>query len=181
MQNALFRSLSDLGLAYVDMYMIHFPISLKYVPFEKRYPPGWTYDPENKYEGMNRIILEHSPLHRTWAALENQVEKGYVKYIGVCNFNVALLMDLLSYARVKPSMLQVEMHPRLLQDKLLEFCRSQAIAVTAFSPFGSVGYVEVSQAIISDIFVCMLCAIVPWLFIYLFWRHFLSPPVADLG
>lgn len=141
---ALHRSLSDLQLEYVDLYLIHFPISLKYVPFEKRYPPGWTFDPDSVDAKQRKIILEKSPVHKTWRAMEGLVEKGLVQHIGVCNFNVSLLMDLVAHANIMPAMLQVEMHPRLQQTKLLEFCRHLEIAVTAFSPFGSIGYVEVS-------------------------------------
>ena len=46
-KEACLRSLKDLGVEYLDLYIIHFPIALKFIPFEKRYPPGWIYDPES--------------------------------------------------------------------------------------------------------------------------------------
>lgn len=46
-KEACLRSLKDLGIEYLDLYIIHFPIALKFIPFEKRYPPGWIYDPES--------------------------------------------------------------------------------------------------------------------------------------
>ena len=47
-RDACLRTLSDLGLDYLDLYLIHFPIALKFVPFDKRYPAGWVHDPEAK-------------------------------------------------------------------------------------------------------------------------------------
>jgi diketogulonate reductase-like aldo/keto reductase len=58
------KSLSDLGLDYIDLYLIHFPISLKFVPIEKRYPPEWIYDPEGTEE-EKKMIVESVPLSET--------------------------------------------------------------------------------------------------------------------
>jgi len=99
------RSLSDFGLDYFDLYLVHFPISLRFVPFETRYPPEWVYDPSEP--GGGKMELDLVPMHETWPAMEELVEKGLVKNIGVCNFNTAILRDLLSYARIKPAVLQV--------------------------------------------------------------------------
>lgn len=56
------RSLADLGLEYLDLYLIHFPISLKFVPFEKRYPPGWSHDPDTS----SAMIEDHVSYQETW-------------------------------------------------------------------------------------------------------------------
>jgi D-xylose reductase len=140
---ALQRSLHDLQQDYLDLYLIHFPIALQYVPFEKCYPPGWFHDPD-----ANRPHLEPArvPISETWGAMEELVRAGLVRNIGVCNFNVALLRDLLSYAKVPPAVLQVELHPFLAQDKLLRFCREAGIAVTAFSPLGALSYFSLGMA-----------------------------------
>lgn len=132
------RSLSDLGLDYLDLYHVHFPISLKYVPFETRYPPEWTYDPK----GDNVLVYEPVPVAETWAAMEELVDEGLVKNIGVCNFTVQSLADLLSYARIPPSVLQVEIHPYLTQPYLRQWCSEHDVHVTGFSPLGSVSYVD---------------------------------------
>eukprot|EP01035_Chromulina_nebulosa_P031393 gene31393-41851_t len=121
-EQACRKSLSDLGLEYFDLYLIHFPIAMKFVPFEVRYPPEWIYDPS---ADNPKIELDwESPLHLTWAAMEKLVvETKLARRIGVCNFNVQLLMDLLSYCTVRPYCNQVESHPYLTQTALLSFCR----------------------------------------------------------
>ena len=98
------RTLQDLGLDYLDLFLIHFPISLKYVPFETRYPPEWLHDP---HSDVKRMEFEEVPVQDTWRAMESLVDKGLVKNIGVSNWNCQGLRDLFSYARIKPSVLQV--------------------------------------------------------------------------
>jgi D-xylose reductase len=137
------RSLSDLGLDYLDLYLIHFPIALEYVPPEKRYPAGWFYDPDAAKPQMKPVKV---PIAETWRAMEGLVTAGLVRNIGVCNFGVSLLRDLLSYAEVRPAVLQVEMHPYLTQEKLVRFCRDERIAVTAFSPLGAASYFQLGMA-----------------------------------
>jgi D-xylose reductase len=137
------RNLGDLGLDELDLYLIHFPVTLAFVPFEERYPPGWFFDPEAESPAMKPVRV---PLADTWGAMEGLVEAGLVKRIGVCNFGTALIRDLQSYARIQPSVLQVEMHPYLTQQKLLRFCQEEKITVTAFSPFGASSYVPLNMA-----------------------------------
>ncbi|KAK4704056.1 hypothetical protein P7C70_g2158, partial [Phenoliferia sp. Uapishka_3] len=143
------RQLKDWGVEYFDAYLIHFPISLKYVDPAERYPPGWT-NPAGETE------IEDTPIQETWQALELLHQQGLVKHIGVSNFMATLIMDLLRYAKVKPSILQVEMHPYLVQNELIAFvstsqptpvaceidalpflqCKAFDIRITAFSSFG---------------------------------------------
>ena len=140
---ALEKSLQDLRLDHLDLYLIHFPISLRYVPIEQRYPPGWVFDPGAESPQMQ---FSPVPLQQTWQAMEELVDAGLVKNIGACNFTTGLLSDLLSYARIRPSVLQVELHPYLTQEKLLKYCADQNIAVTGFSPFGASSYVSIGMA-----------------------------------
>jgi D-xylose reductase len=137
------RSLRDLQLDYLDLYLIHFPIAQQFVPFEHRYPPGWFYEPA---AGEPRMQADRVPLSETWGALEQLVEAGLVRNIGVCNFGCSLLRDLLAYAQIPPAVLQVESHPYLVQDKLLRFCQEQEIVYTAFSPLGALSYYELGMA-----------------------------------
>lgn len=137
------RTLRDLGLDYLDLYLIHFPIAQAFVPFEERYPPGWFRDPTNPTAGMAAARV---PLADTWKAMEGLVSAGLVRQIGVCNYGTSLLRDLLNYATIRPAVLQVELHPYLTQEKLLRFCRAERIAVTAFSPLGAPSYVPIGMA-----------------------------------
>mmetsp|Transcript_26733 Transcript_26733/g.42214 ORF Transcript_26733/g.42214 Transcript_26733/m.42214 type:complete len:199 (+) Transcript_26733:146-742(+) len=74
--------------------------------------------------------------------METLVDKGLVKHIGVANFPVMLLHDMLSYARIPPSVNQVEIHPYNQQSELLAYCKSRNITVQAYSPLGTPGYKE---------------------------------------
>ncbi len=141
------KSMADLGLDYLDLYLVHFPIALEYVPIETRYPPEWVHDPEAAQPSMRRAKV---PLHQTWAAMEGLVSAGLSRNIGVCNYNSGLLHDLMSYAEVKPHTLQVEAHPYLTQDKLVRLAKDYGLQVTAFSPLGALSYVELDMAGRSD-------------------------------
>jgi len=99
------KSLQDLGLDYLDLYLIHFPISLKFVPFETRYPPEWSHDPTS---GDARMMFESVSVQETWRAMESLVEQGLVRNIGVSNWNCQGLRDLFTFAKIKPSVLQVK-------------------------------------------------------------------------
>ena len=120
------RTLNDLGVDYLDLYLIHFPIAQKFVPFEERYPPEWVFDPNAEAPSVETVPV---PISETWGAMEELVTTGLVKNIGVCNFGVSLLRDLQSYASIKPSVLQIESHPYLTQDKLRRFCREEDLSL----------------------------------------------------
>lgn len=140
---ALERTLRDLGLDSLDLFLVHFPISQAFVPFERRYPPGWFADPNAP---RPRMQLDLVSLAETWSAMESLVQAGLVRHIGVSNMGTALLRDLLSYAAIRPAVLQVELHPYLVQEKLLRFCGEHQIAVTGFSPLGAPSYVPIGMA-----------------------------------
>lgn len=142
-QLALEKSLEDLGLDYLDLYLIHFPIAQAFVPIETRYPPEWFFDPAADEPSMK---LAKVPLHQTWGAMESLVDKGLVKHIGVCNYNSALMHDLMTYARIQPAVLQIESHPYNTQEKLIAMSQNYGVAVTAFSPLGALSYLELDMA-----------------------------------
>ncbi|MBD2840825.1 aldo/keto reductase [Erythrobacter sp. KMU-140] len=142
-EEACRKSLEDLQLDYLDLYLIHFPIALEYVPIDERYPPEWLHDPDAPNPVMKPAEV---PLQETWAAMEALVDKGLVKQIGVCNYNSALLHDLMSYARIKPAMLQIESHPYLTQERLIRLAKQYGMDVTAFSPLGAQSYFELDMA-----------------------------------
>jgi D-xylose reductase len=139
---ALERTLAMLQIDYLDLFLIHFPIAIAFVPFE-RYPPGWFYDPNAAEPRMEPVQV---PIAETWRAMEDVLRAGLVRHIGISNFGISLIRDLLSYAEVSPAVLQVEMHPFLTQEKLLRYCKEQEIAVTAFSPLGAASYYSIGMA-----------------------------------
>ena len=137
------RTLKDLRLSELDLYLIHFPIALQYVDFDARYPPEWVADPAAENPVM---VPDCVPLSDTWGAMEELVRAGLVKEIGVCNYNTGLLHDLMAYSQIKPAMLQIESHPYLTQERLLRAAAEYELAVTAFSPLGALSYLELDMA-----------------------------------
>ena len=83
------------------------------------------------------LSLEEVPIIETWTAMEACVEAGLSKHIGVSNFSIKKLEQLLNQAQMQPEVNQIELHPLLAQNKMLEFCNAHNIFLTAYSPLGS--------------------------------------------
>jgi D-xylose reductase len=113
-------------------------IGLKYVSPAIRYPPGWYHDGVTPTD----IQTSNATIRETWEAMEALVDIGLVKSLGISNFNVCVILDLLRYARIRPATLQIEHHPYLVQKPLIDFVKKEGITVTAYSSFGPTGYVE---------------------------------------
>ena len=123
-QPALERTLKDLQLDYLDLFLIHWPINFQAnVVFPKR--------PEEF------LAPDAIPIIETWQAMEKMVQKGLCRFIGVCNFNLPRLVALKAQAAVQPVMNQIELHPLLQQVKMLEYCQQNGVLLTAYSPLGS--------------------------------------------
>ena len=121
---ALNQSIQNLGVDYLNLYLIHWPVSIK---AEKAFA-----------ESVDDLLSpEQSPISETWEAMESACEKGLTRHIGVSNFSVQKLQKLLSSCKQKPEVNQVEHHPLLQQQALLEYCASEGILITAYSPLGS--------------------------------------------
>lgn len=137
---ALKRTLDDMKLDYLDLFYIHFPISQTFVPFEEKYPPGLFTGAQDQKDGI--ISQENVPILDTYRALEELVDEGLIKSIGISNFSAALVMDLLRGARIKPVALQIEHHPYLTQERLVSYVKSQGIQIVAYSSFGPQSFIE---------------------------------------
>jgi len=103
-------SLKDLKIDYLDLCLVHWPFG----------------------QIDETFTLKQQPLHLYWCQLEKCVEKGLVKSIGVSNFSCQILCDLLSYAKIKPAVNQIENHPYLPQENLVKFCQRYKIHVTSY-------------------------------------------------
>jgi len=130
---ALQQTLNDLQTEYLDLFLIHWPISLK----------KGVFFPQS---ANDLISLEEIPISETWSEMEKAVELGLIKHIGVSNFGKKNLESLISTATIIPEMNQVESHPYLQQEKLFSFCKSNNIHFTAYSPLGSTDRPEVLKA-----------------------------------
>ena len=132
------KQLNDWGIDFFDLYIMHFPISLKYVDPSERYPPGFTYDGKN-------VVPGKATIQETWTTMEDLVTKGLSKSIGISNFNGSLILDLLRYAKIVPATLQIEHHPYLTQTGLVEFAQKEGIHITAYSSFGPQSFLELDM------------------------------------
>ncbi|KAF2204261.1 Aldo/keto reductase [Delitschia confertaspora ATCC 74209] len=138
------KQLADWGVDYFDLYYIHFPVSLEYVSPETRYPPGWFYD------GDKEVRLGKASLESTWKAMEQLKKNGLAKSIGISNYNGALLMDLFTYAEILPATLQIEHHPYLVQQSLLDLCAQKGIKVVGYSSFGPQSFLDCNMKVAED-------------------------------
>lgn len=143
------KSLSDLGLDYLDLYLIHFPIPLKFVPFETRYPPEWIHDPSAE---TPRLEPDDTGVtyQQTYEAMQGLVDDGLVRNIGVSNIGCMMLRQVMQYARIKPAVLQVEIHPFNVQERLIRYCKQLGVEVMAYSNLGHASYAELGMSTQED-------------------------------
>ncbi|XP_044259860.1 aldo-keto reductase family 1 member B1-like [Tribolium madens] len=122
---ALKTTLKNLGLEYLDLYLIHWPFALK---------EGKELFP---VDASGKTAYSDVDFVDTWKAMEAVCKKGLTKSIGISNFNKRQIERLLQHATIVPVTNQIECHPHLTQVKLSEFCKSKGILITAYSPLGS--------------------------------------------
>ena len=115
-EKALEETLKKLQLNYIDIYMDHWPSGIDY-----------RKDPE---DGSFEMIS----IYDFWPKMEHLVDIGKVKYLGVSNYNVQCLCNLLSFSRIKPVVNEVEYHPFYIQNELKEFCDKVNISIISYRP-----------------------------------------------
>ncbi|XP_068331353.1 aldo-keto reductase family 4 member C10-like [Pyrus communis] len=124
-ENYVRDSLKNLGVSYLDLYLMHWPDSSAF---------GDATDPPSKSGSEYRQFLNRSK--KAWKAMEGLVEMGLVRAIGVSNFSVSQIKQLLKFAKIVPAVNQVELHPFWRQDELVKFCQLKGIHVSAHTPLG---------------------------------------------
>lgn len=123
-------SLKSLGLDYVDLYLMHWPVAMNPEGNHEKFP--------KKPDGSRDLILERKPVD-TYKDMEKLLQTGKVKAIGVSNFSKKFLEQLLPNVSVMPAANQIENHPLLPQQEIVDFCKEKGIIVEAYSPLGSTG------------------------------------------
>lgn len=118
-KQAIEQSLKDLQVDYLDLLLLHSPTPL------------------------DKLDEDHTPYyesnHEVYKAMEEAYKEGKAKYLGVSNFGIDDLKDLLSHSQVKISVNQVKLHPHHVNQDLLEYCKGKGILIEAYSPLGSGG------------------------------------------
>jgi diketogulonate reductase-like aldo/keto reductase len=109
------RVLKELGLNYLDCYLIHWPVN-------------------SEQKGGDELS---PPYKEVWQAMEKLVDEGLTKHIGVSNLSTKKLADVLSYARIPVSINQIEIHPYWRNTKVVDYAKSQGVHITAYSPLGT--------------------------------------------
>jgi alcohol dehydrogenase (NADP+) len=120
------KSLHDLGLEYLDLYLIHWP-------FPNYHAPGVSVTSRDH----NAKPYIHHNYMETWQQLETLVDKGLVRNIGTSNMTIAKLELLLRDCRIKPAVNEMELHPHFQQPELFDYVQSKGMVPIGFSPIGS--------------------------------------------
>lgn len=117
------KSLANLGLEYVDLYLVHWPFAFE----------------ENDLTTQNKLIELDIDYLETWKGMEECVRQGLTRSIGISNFNSEQINRLLESAKIAPVNNQFEININVNQEKLIDFCKKRNITVTGYSPLGQPG------------------------------------------
>lgn len=122
---ALKKTLTDLRLDYLDLYLMHWPVAFR---------PGLEGFPQGDEDYLS---LDEVPIIETWETMLEAKKQGLIRHAGVSNFSIEKLENLKSKTDDFPEMNQVEIHPYLQQDDLIEYGKKNDMLITAYSPLGS--------------------------------------------
>eukprot|EP00039_Didymoeca_costata_P000706 m.46876 g.46876 ORF g.46876 m.46876 type:complete len:378 (-) comp10424_c0_seq1:1082-2215(-) len=128
------KTLEDLQLDYLDLYLMHWPQAFQKVEGTTRGFP--------RREDNSIIYDDNVTIVDTWKAMEELVDLGLVKAIGLSNFNSKQIEEIMANSRIKPACNQVESHVFFQQEKLIGFCKQHNIVATAYSPLGTGAQVD---------------------------------------
>lgn len=120
------KSLKDLGLDYLDLYLVHWP-------FPNHHPPHCDVSQRNP----NAVPYLHENFMRTWRKMEELVDRGLVRHIGTSNMTIPKMKLLLRDARIRPAANEMELHPYFQQPEFFDFLREREIQPIGYSPIGS--------------------------------------------
>ena len=120
------NSLRNLGLDYLDLYLVHWP-------FPNHHEQGVAVDSRDPHA----VPFVHDNYMKTWAAMESLVHRGLVRHIGTSNMTISKLSGVVRDAEIKPAANEMEMHPHFQQRELFEYVVSQGIVPIGYSPIGS--------------------------------------------
>lgn len=120
------KSLSDLKLDYLDLYLTHWP-------FPNYHAPGCSVDSRSP----NAKPYIHENYMKTWCQMEELVEKGLVRHIGTSNMTIPKLKRVLHDAKIKPACNEMELHPHFQQQDFFDFCIENNVQPIGFCPIGS--------------------------------------------
>ncbi|KAI8879618.1 Aldo/keto reductase [Backusella circina FSU 941] len=126
---------------YIDLYLMHWPLSFAF--------NGYEFSKMNTKVPMH-IKPTHVPIIDTWSTMEKLAKAGVVRSIGVSNFTIPMLEELLSQCEIPPAVNQIEIHPNFPQEELLAFCGSKDIIVTAFWPLGNSGLMKQTLKVLDE-------------------------------
>ncbi|WP_312644169.1 aldo/keto reductase [Hydrogenoanaerobacterium sp.] len=120
------KTLKDLQISYIDAYFVHWP-------FANYHAPGCSADarnPNSKPFSVDRFMA-------TWRQMEKLVDMGLVKSIGMSSMTIPKLEAVLPLCRIKPALIEMELHPCFQQPELYDYCVARGIQPIGFCPIGS--------------------------------------------
>lgn len=135
-EQGLDKSLKALGLDYVDLFLVHWPVAMN--PNGTRHDGGDADKFPTLPNGERDILWDHDHVD-TWKAMEALLPTGKTRAIGVSNYSKVFLENLLKQTTVVPAVNQIENHPECPQQEVVDLCQAKGIHVMAYSPLGSTG------------------------------------------